>query len=281
MSNHVKFVIEGMEVIDGEKLKDIRPDKDGYYKMPLAVIGVPTRNRTYYHPKEFIDQITNPNSPFNIMLTDNCSYGEFGHPYTKDLQRIAIIDEKSVSHHIKKVETTRIVDGGTLIEGHIKPCGPYGKYLEESLQDKNRNTAFSLRSLCTENYNSSTGLIERSMKLLVTFDAVGSSGYKQSTKRYANGSESFNVSNRSISNESVNISIPLTRDDFYKEDGVTLACENKYITDGFLTDLFGAKAIVLTTTSVPIRGTYLRGNKIFIGEDGNRHSLVHAMLNKD
>ena len=52
---------------------------------------------------------------------------------------------------------------------------------------------------------------------VVTFDAVGSSGYKESSKRYVNlGS----------ANESFNFSMEIKPDDFYKKDGelITAVC---------------------------------------------------------
>lgn len=265
--SQVKFVIETMEIVNGEALKSLRPDKDGYYDVPLAVIGIPTRNRTFYYPKEFIDALTSNKSPFNMLVLDGGLYGEWGHPFTQDLNRIMQVDEKCYSHHIRKVYADREVDGGTLIKGKLKPFGPYGKYLEQSLHEPYMNTAFSLRSICTEMMDTASQLIKRTIKHLVTFDGVGASGYKQSTKRYASAGIE-------------NMSIPLQIEDFFKSDGVTYACESKVITDGFLTDLFGARAIKFSTTSIPITGTHIQGRSNFIGSDGNKHSIAHALLAK-
>ena len=126
------FVIETMEVVDGQKLKSAHPDKYGYYTVPLAVIGRVTMNRTFYIPEQFIESMTGINSPFAMQVRNGNMFGEWGHPYTKDLNRIGIVMEKEVSHHIRKVYTRPLEDGSTLILGEIKPFGPYGKYLEES-----------------------------------------------------------------------------------------------------------------------------------------------------
>ena len=273
------FVIETMEVVDGQKLKSAHPDKDGYYTVPLAVIGRTTLNHTYYIPEQFIESMTGVNSPFAMQVRNGTMYGEWGHPYTKDLNRISIVMEKEISHHIRKVYTRDLGDGTTLILGEIKPFGPYGKHLEESLANPWMNTAFSLRSLCTEVFNRMENRVDRTIKYFVTFDAVGSSGYKESTKRFVNlgtGSEGLSHNVPTLIDKT-NISYEISHDQFFTEDGGMLpAFESSHvITDEWLLDFFGAKEIRLSTQIEPVR--HFSGSDNVIAKNGNRQSLISAL----
>ena len=103
---------------------------------------------------------------------------------------------------------------------------------------------------------------------VVTFDAVGSSGYKESSKRYVNlGS----------ANESFNFSMEIKPDDFYKKDGELItAYESKnIISDTWLTDLFDAKEVVITSKSIPVK--YIKGNNNLIDNSGKRKSFVQSI----
>lgn len=268
MQQKVVFVIETMEVIDGQKLKSAHPDKHGYYTVPLAVIGRATLNRTFYIPKYFIESMVGANSPFAMQVRSGNMFGEWGHPFTKDLERISVVLEEKYSHHIRKVYTRELPDGTTLILGEIKPFGPYKEYLEESLNSPFINTAFSLRSLCTESFNKEENRIDRIVKYFVTYDTVGSSGYKESSKRYVN---------LGTGNESVNFTMELTQNDFYDTNGnIIPAYENKsIITDNWLTDLFDAKEVVITSKSIPVK--YIKGNHCIIDNCGNKRSVLSSL----
>lgn len=277
----VCFVIETMEVVDGQKLKSAHPDKYGYYTAPLAVIGHTTMNKTYYMPGPFVEAMTGPSSPFAMQVRNGNMFGEWGHPFTKDLERIGIVMEDRYAHHLRKVYTRELPDGSVMIMGEMKPFGPYGKYLEESFASPYINTAFSLRSLCTEVFNRMENRIDRTVKYFVTFDAVGSSGYKESTKRYTNlgtGKESLNYTEKELVDKT-NFSMDVAPEDFFTKEGRVLpAFESKnIITDGWLTDLFGAKEIKFSTTSVPVNGKYINGKNNIINEDGHRTSLIHSL----
>ena len=110
MSSRLSFVIETMEVIDGHKLKSAHPDKHGYYTVPLAVVGVVTQNRTYYIPEYFIESMVGSKSPFALQVRSGNMFGEFGHPFTKDLERIGIVMESNWCNHIRRVFTRYLPD---------------------------------------------------------------------------------------------------------------------------------------------------------------------------
>lgn len=193
---HISFVVDVLAVRNGRKLGAIRPDEDGYYTVPLAVLGTPTDNRTYYEVEDFVSQLTSKESFINKCLSDGKLFGEYGHPMIRSLAedqqlpRLMVIDEKNVSHQIGKIWTGEILDnGGRILYGHIKPTGPYGEDLQSSLDDPCINTSFSLRSIAHS--RDVNGLIRRRIKHLVTFDFVNAGGYAEASKRYSPGVESL------------------------------------------------------------------------------------------
>lgn len=261
------FVVESMEVADGKKLMAMKPDDDGYYNnVPLMMLGVPTLNGTMYDSKCIVDCITDPASRFNIMLTSGTLYGEYDHPEFKskeDIARLLDIRRQFESHHIKRVSTVATSDGNTLIVGSIKPTGPYGKYLSEDFQDPNRNTAFSVRSLCEEQRNPKNGQVMRKIRVLVTFDAVGSPGFKQASKRYSPAVERFELS----------------PEDFPKcVDGT--GNESAIITDKEFGSLFGAKAIRIVTSKQDITGDVMSGRLYYTDSKGEKRSILHSLLKR-
>lgn len=277
MSSRLSFVIETMEVIDGHKLKSAHPDKHGYYTVPLAVVGVVTQNRTYYIPEYFIESMVGSKSPFALQVRSGNMFGEFGHPFTKDLERIGIVMETNWSHHIRRVFTRDLPDGTTLILGEIKPFGPNGKYLEESFASPFINTAFSLRSLCNETLNRQEQRIDRIIRHFVTFDSVGSSGYKESSKRYTNlGLESLNSFENGL------IDFEVTQKDLIRPTGDIIPSFESITTlnDNWITDFFDAKEVRLKSTTVPVTARYTQGSNYLTTNTGRKVSLSHALWGK-
>lgn len=264
------FVVESMEVLDGRKLRALEPDSDGYYhNVPLMMLGVPTLNGTTYDPDCIVQCITDPASRFNIMLTSGSLYGEYDHPefHTKDdIPRLLDIRRQFASHHIRRVHPIASSEGNTIIVGSIKPTGPYGKHLEEDFRDPNRNTAFSVRSLCEESRDPRTGGRFRKIKVLVTFDSVSSPGYKEASKRYAPATESLSM-------------LEVSPDDFPRiMDGA--GNESSIITDREFGSLFGAKAIRINRTSYEITGNVLSGQSYYMDHTGEKRSILHSLLKK-
>jgi len=262
----IKFVIEIAEIKDGKKLKAIKPDKDGYFNnFPLAVLGIPTRNKTYYDVSTVVNELISPSSMINIMLTDGNLFGEWGHPYLDpnkpDLTRLMTIIEKYQAHHFKKiyVGNEMLVNGGKIIYGDFKPTGPYKDYLLDQLLDPNINNSCSLRSICSEKYDRRTNIRYRSIKRLITFDAVGSGGYEEASKRYVPSVESCS----------------LGYEDFVNVETGEYACES--ITDRDILNIFGAKDMIVKTKTV---GMVVPGASSYIDDSGYKRSIVHSCLTR-
>lgn len=258
----ISFCIDTLLIKNGRKLGRIRPDENGYYEMPLAVLGTVTDNRTYYEVEDFVSQLTTPTSFINKCLANAKLFGEYGHPMIvllpddKVLPRLMVIDEKSVSHHIKQIRTgDKLESGGRILYGLIKPHGPYGENLQSSLDDPCLNTSFSLRSIAQSRQEGN--ITRRRIKHLVTFDYVNAGGYDEASKRYAPSVESIDIMSNSIS-------IPVT----------TAAMETLNNTE--LNEIFGAKTITIGSTS----RTFVDKDTALRGSDGKFHSIYTSLLGK-
>ena len=202
LPDKLKFSCSTLPVINGHALKSCTPDENGCYEVIVGCIGVPTRNNVIYEPESVVEAMADVNSRFNICLRDGNLAGEYGHPRVQskdDLERLLLIDEKLISHYFRKIwigEKPIMISGQEAfpIRALVKPAGPYGKYLEESLRDPCINTAFSIRSICTPTSGPDSRYTYRSVQYLVTFDAVFAPGFEITSKRYAvGGNESLEM----------------------------------------------------------------------------------------
>jgi len=183
---------------DGGVLKSIKQDKEGFYRnVPLMVIGKPSRNGILYDPTSTMHALSNDSSRFVINLREGNLEGEWGHPMVDTstpsravLDRLCRIDRTLASHYIAAIRTMQTESGFTIVKGDVKPYGPYAQYLKDSMEDPNRNTAFSLRAL-TQDVETRGGITIRKVCLLVTFDAVDGPGFEEASKRYMAATESL------------------------------------------------------------------------------------------
>lgn len=195
---NISFRCETMFAGKQNTVGRLKPDENGIYKgLPMMVLGQVTQQNTYYDPQSIMDQITNPNSRFNMIYTQGKAYGEYGHPTfygmsDKDmLNRLVAIDEKNVSHVFTGLYTDRPASDGTVVlRADLKPTGPMGAVFKESLDDPVVNTAFSLRAYVNTDMRPN-GLKLRTVRSLTTWDTVGPSGYATTDKANAIGLESF------------------------------------------------------------------------------------------
>lgn len=264
----VKFAVETVQVLDGKELKAIRPDEDGYFcDFPVAVIGAVSRNNTHYDSKSVEHQIVTPGQIMNMMLTDGTLYGEWGHPKLTTLKpdmmflrRLTEIHEDRVSHHIRKIRVgDPLPGGGQILYADIKPFGPFKEQLFESLMDPKINTAFSLRSICSESIDRAASVIYRTVKRLVTFDAVCTGGFAEASKRFVSATEA----------------IALDMAELMGFDGVQMPGEyaTEMIKDKDILDIFDAKDMVVNKTTV---GFIVPKTNCYIDESGNMQSIFHT-----
>lgn len=176
---------------DGAALRGVSPDQSGLYRdFPLCVLGKKSRNGESYDPKSAQEAMTSSRSRFALNVKEGNQEGEFGHPFAdkKDLRRMVYIDRTRVSHYIRGVKFRQTSEGNVVVYGDIGVTGPYGESLKDTLEDPNRNTAFSLRAL-TQKMQDGT----RCVKVMVTFDAVDGPGFEEASKRYMGAQEDISV----------------------------------------------------------------------------------------
>lgn len=198
---NISFRIE--TIYPNARVGVLKPDERGVFRsIPMMVLGEITQQKTYYEPESVVNQIVSPDSHFNKVFKNQKLMGEYGHPTFYDLpsdndkiQRLCTVDESKVSHLFTSLYTDSPSSDGTIIvRADIKPTGPYGAVLKDSLEDPVVNTSFSLRAFVDTNIRPD-GVKYRTVKSLTTFDAVGSSGFKNSDKGHALGLESFSGDN--------------------------------------------------------------------------------------
>ena len=164
--------------------KNIKKDENGYYYVCLGALNYHNSTKAVYLSDGIQDLMNSKTSDIKRRLESGYLYGEMGHPKKTPgqtsleyMSRFVRIDEKCVSHHIKSIEfedTNENIGNGlgnvVKIMGWIKPTGPFAKTLEDSLNNPDCNTAFSIRVLTVDRMQNNMEL--RKIVQIVTWDAV-------------------------------------------------------------------------------------------------------------
>lgn len=279
MSNLI-FSVQTLLTDKGGTLKCVKPNDDGVYcDVPVAVIGLPSRNKAVYDIPTTVGAMNNPATRFYKNLSEGNLEGEWGHPalppiMTKADKMAAIvrtltIDRKLVSHYFTKIRTQQATDGDYLIVYADIVCfGPYGDHLTKSFADKKRNTCFSLRSLTSDPTPLPDGNSSKKMKLLVTFDAVDGPGFEIAGKRHMLSNEGFSFSDEQLME--ANIMEVIQFPDFAKVVGY------ESITSPELLDLFEADKVCIEK-EICIEGVFDPDKKSIITPDGPK-SVFHTVF---
>lgn len=275
MSN-LTFSVQTLHTMQGGTLKSVKPDKDGVYKrVPIAVIGMPSRNNALYEPTSFVNAITDSRTRFFKNLTEGNLEGEWGHPIIGTDKKAAVsrtlhIDRKMVSHYFTRVWTEPTDDGSyTLVYADVVPCGPYGQYLKESFEDVKRNTSFSLRSLTSEPRQLPNGVLSKSIVALVTFDAVDGPGFEAASKRFMSSEE---LGLELVDQECATVSMAdiIEFPDFENAVGFeAVKCQE-------ILDIFEAESVIIKTDK-QVRGIYDEDTKTLKTPEGPK-SVFHSLF---
>jgi Peptidase S80 family len=171
------------------------PDKDGYYIMPVAGLNV-YNSRGEYYTAEGAKQLFEESSIFMRRVANGCVKGELGHPKrlpgmsTDDyLNRLMTIEETNVCCHFAEFwldlefgKNNPKFNNPELIAvmAKIKPAGPHGPQLKESMETGGENVCFSLRGLTRDYYQ--RGKTYRVLESLLTIDQVVEGGLQLASK---------------------------------------------------------------------------------------------------
>ena len=273
MADNVVFSISTEMEMDGRQLKAVKPNKDGVYQgIPLTVIGCNSRNNVNYEKESVLKCLTDAQSRFCANVKTGDMEGEWGHPLLKGndcLDRLLYIDRTRVSHFFTRVYGKE-ENGLIIIYGDVKPFGPYKQYLIDSFEDPTRNTSFSLRSAAVKTGQDASGITQKKMLALVTFDAVDGPGFLMASKRYRDPSIATESFEAKVEKTRLNVDFKVNRKQFLDvQEAHKAAGFESVIIDQRVLDAFGCDKITIKE-KVTVK---YAGHKQFVDMEGKNISL--------
>jgi hypothetical protein len=168
----------------------LKPDENGYYDMVLGALGVMNSAGENYVNTAVARRTFEENGTLIRRINQGLLRGEYGHPDPADSpnflafeSRVRKIKEDRISHHISKVWLEEIEYKGKKvlgIIGKVKPCGPHGKALEDSINNPEENVTFSGRYY--SNVANVRGVRQREIHTVATWDFVSEPGIECANK---------------------------------------------------------------------------------------------------
>lgn len=195
-------ILFGNTILKGiNKGGSLKPDENGYYTVVLGALGVQNSANEIYTDTETARRTFSENSTLMRRISRGLLRGEYGHPDPSDFpnfmmfeRRVRAIKEDQVSHHISDVWLEEIDYNGQRvcgILGKLKPCGPYGPALKESLDNPKENVTFSGRYYSNVS-KTPTGIQCREIHTVATWDYVSEPGIEMAQKYSSPTLESAN-----------------------------------------------------------------------------------------
>lgn len=166
----------------------VRPCSEGYYRLPVGAYNAYNSGGFLYDGQSGLAMFQ-PGSVLMRHAEKGVLRGEFKHPVmlpgmTREqyMQRIRTIDLDRASHHIRwyEIEQSRDSRGRSisLVYAILKPWGPYGEMLEQSIKNPHENTYFSVRSIT---FDDPLNRVKYTREI-VTHDFVGEGGILEANK---------------------------------------------------------------------------------------------------
>ena len=178
-------------LIKSGKKGKLKQDEHGYSEICLGAFNVFNSGGIYYPMLDSVKEMFAAGGSLRLRLDKGQCHSELEHPAPvegKDInhfvQRLLTIKADRVSAHIKSVSLVEGKDekGKSIVRcmGMVRPAGPYGPSLEDSLANPCESTAFSVRSLCsTKPLN---GRLEKHVTNIITWDQVLQPGISMANK---------------------------------------------------------------------------------------------------
>lgn len=178
----------------------LKPDANGYYPVTLGAFATENRSGIYYNFNDVLAKLFKPGSSLQRRIANGVLRGEIKHPEFKPgmslaqyLNRLRQIDMMKVSLHVGKVTLTETKDENQKpmirVDGLVRPSGTLGAQLKDSLDNREENTCFSIRTICKDTFPSGRHI--RDITELVGWDQVDENGMAGSTKLESPGLESL------------------------------------------------------------------------------------------
>lgn len=200
-----KSVRIGSTMLAGTNKQGIlKPDSQGYYPCPVGAYNAYNSAGYLYDSASGLSMFQS-GSQLMRQAEKGCLYGEYKHPEKlpgmsdqQYLARIRKIDPDRYSHHIREYELVPSRDEHgrpiTLVIAWLKPFGPFGKYVDESLNNPAMNTYFSVRSITIDDMMNRI----KHTREVITHDFVGEGGIFVAQKHRAPSLEDFKESSIEI-----------------------------------------------------------------------------------
>jgi hypothetical protein len=175
--------------------KGLKPDENGYYTVILGGLNCYNSAGAYYVARNSTELFTSSSELMRRIKTGQLR-GELGHPKRdpgSDLQswlaRAMTIDEQKVACHISEVwldhsfgKNNPKMNNPDLVAiyGKVRPSGPFGQCLKETLENPKENAAFSIRALTED--KRVNGRLEKTLVQIITWDYVNEPGLSLANK---------------------------------------------------------------------------------------------------
>ena len=178
----------------------LTPDDNGYYTLCLGALDFRNSIGAVY-PSATAKHFFKEGSGLYRRIAGGYCRAEYGHPKPYGLNaqdwitRILTIEETRVCAHIVEVwldnQSVKDKDGRPVlaIMGKVKPSGPYGAALLQSLMNPLENVAFSIRCLTEDRFVN--GRLEKHIREIVGWDFVVEPGMAVANKYQSPALESF------------------------------------------------------------------------------------------
>ena len=174
------------------KVGNLRRDENGYYEMVVGALNVFNSAGAFYEYEKSRELFEN-SSQLMRRVQRGALRGEYGHPKPlpgmtdeQFARRILTIYEEQVCCHHKEliIDFDRIKDerGQPVIAiiSKVCPSGQLGHVLEKSLNNKDENVCFSIRSFTRDYFD--RGIVRKVLQTVVTFDYVNEPGISLANK---------------------------------------------------------------------------------------------------
>jgi len=192
-------IVYGNTLLQGiNKAGRLPCDDAGYYTLVLGALGVENSAGEVYVDTPNARATFENNSTLIRRISKGLLKGEYGHPDPSQYPSMSLferrarqIKEERVSHHIAEIRLENIDYNGRPvlgIIGRVKPCGPYGYVLKESLDNPEENVTFSGRYF--SNVSIRGGQRQREIHTVATWDFVSEPGIDMAQKYYSPSLES-------------------------------------------------------------------------------------------
>lgn len=180
-------------LVGTNKVGELKCSEDGYYTVVLGALDFYNSAGAFYPNGASAQELFKASSSFMRRIASGALRGECGHPRMTPgmtmrdfMARCSDILETNVSHHIRRVWVDYTSVKGPngqpciAIMGEIKPSGPMGEALRQSLENPSENVCFSIRSFTRDQMTG--GVIHKHLLQIVTWDYVNEPGISVATK---------------------------------------------------------------------------------------------------